>query len=149
MKTDDTELSLANLELDKLVAFVQLMYLAAYSDGAVTNAERARFEDEIVAASQGALRPEVVSALVEHVGVPTETEDRADRLRLIRHKLTEPRLRRAALELAARITLADGYLAIDERVFLDRVATALELEPGEVDLALELAVSTLGVRPSA
>jgi uncharacterized membrane protein YebE (DUF533 family) len=137
MRTNDTELSIATLEVDRLEAFIQMMFLAAYADGEVSDAERARFEVEVVRASGGALAPQLVRAIVDHVGVVISDEDRARRLDSLRGKLPEERVRRSVLALAARIVLADDKLVDAERTFLERAAVALELSSADVQRALD------------
>lgn len=137
MRTNDTELSIASLEVDRLEAFIQMMFLAAYADGEVNDAERARFESEVMRASGGAIAPQLVRAIVDHVGVVISDEDRTRRLESLRARLPEERVRRGVLALAARIVLADDKLVAAERTFLDRAATALGLTPADAQRAIE------------
>lgn len=137
MRTNDTELSIATLEVERLEAFVQMMFLAAYADGEVSAVERARFESEVARASGGALGEALVHAIVEHVGAVVSEEDRARRLASLRTRLPEERVRKAVLGLAARIVLADANLVPAERAFLERAAMALELGPEDVRRAVE------------
>jgi hypothetical protein len=44
-----TELSYASLEVNKLEAFLELMFLAAHADGEIAEAERAAFRQQVSA----------------------------------------------------------------------------------------------------
>ena len=128
---ETTLLSLASLELDKLEAVVELMMLAAYSDGFVHDAERAAFRSHLLAQTHRDVRPEVLERLLVIIESGLAQAAPEVRLASIRARLSDTRLRRQALELAARVVLADGQLAVDEKAFIARAASALEIEPDE------------------
>ena len=140
---DSTVLSLASLALNELEAFVELMFLAAYADGSVSEVERAAFRGQVLKGTHGQLDEALVDQVLLHIEQSVLEERREDLLGSIRERLADGRKRRAALAHAARVVLADGELKVDEIEFLRRAAVALG-EPAE------LAETLLGeVRSSA
>jgi len=127
---ETTILSLAQLELNELEAFVELMFLAAYTDGAVNADERAAFRGQVVKGTHGQLDDALVASLLAHIEESMVGVDRAEQLASIRARLGDPRKRRAALRHAAMVVLADGVLGLDEVKFLETAAVALG-EPAE------------------
>ncbi len=128
-------LSLSMLELSELEAFVELMFLAAYTDGAVTHEERAAFRGQVVKGTHGRLDPALVDEVLAQIEKRLAGADREVQLASIRDRLHDPRKRHAALVLAARVILADGVLALDEMAFLRR-ATVVLGEPVEIAYAV-------------
>jgi uncharacterized tellurite resistance protein B-like protein len=137
MKPTTTVLSLSSLDLAELEAFVELMFLAAHTDGEVRPEERAAFRGQIVKGTVGYLDGGLVDMMLAHIERSTVAIDREAQLASIRRRLTDPRKRHAALVHAARVVLADGVLALDEVDFLRRASVALG-EP-EVDVPKVLA----------
>jgi uncharacterized tellurite resistance protein B-like protein len=133
---ETTVLSLASLELAELEAFVELMFLAAYSDGVVQDAERAAFRGQVVRGTHGQLDEALVDMVIAGIEARIVDVDRYTHLYTIRARLSDPRKRRAALVHAARVVLADGVLAVDEVKFLHGAAMALGEEPEAVQRAL-------------
>jgi len=136
-ETETTELSLASLELVKLEACVELMLFAAYADGSMGPEERAAFEAQVEKATLGQLRPEIVRTVL---GVLESTIKEADpdaRVRRIAERITDPRLRRGVLWLAATIAMADGKLLAEERSFLERAGAAFALTKDEIAKTLD------------
>ena len=124
-------LSLSMLALQELEAFVELMFLAAYTDGAVTPEERAAFRGQVIKGTHGNLDGALVDQVLAQIEEGLAGADREAQLASIRDRLQDPRKRRAALILAARVLLADGILGLDELVFLRR-ATVVLGEPVEL-----------------
>lgn len=123
-----TEVSLASLEIDKIEALLEMMFLAAYADGEVSEAERAAFKAQILVGTEGQLQVAIVEMIMKQVEGALAHEGREERLASIRQRIPDERMRRAALEIAGRILRADGVLHIDEVAFLGRAADALELD---------------------
>jgi uncharacterized tellurite resistance protein B-like protein len=128
---EPTVLSLSSLAFNELEAFVELMFLAAYTDGEVAAAERAAFRGQVIKGTHGQLDGELVEQILAHVERALQIPDREVRLASIRDRLGDARKRHAALVHAARVVLADGVLALDEVAFLRRAAVALG-EPASV-----------------
>jgi uncharacterized tellurite resistance protein B-like protein len=123
-----TELSYASLEVNKLEAFLELMFLAAHADGEVHELERAAFREQVIAETHGQLEPELIDMMLAQIEVNLVKYPRNERLDSIRERLTEPRLRRAALQIAARIIRADGKVVPEEVTFYESAAKALGIE---------------------
>jgi tellurite resistance protein len=130
--TAATELSLASLEMDKLSACIELMFLAAYADGVVDASERDAFEKLAAEVTRGQLRAEVVRAVLSHFEGRAVVPDRDARVRDIAARLPDPRMRRAVFSLAADIAKADGKLTAEEQSFLSEVGAAFELPQEEI-----------------
>jgi uncharacterized tellurite resistance protein B-like protein len=122
---ETTILSLASLDLNELEAFVELMFLAAYADGEIQEAERAAFRGQIVKGTHGQLDDTLLEAVLGHIERAMSVVDREKQLSSIRARLSDPRKRRAALGHAALVVLADGVLGLDEVKFLEGAAVAL------------------------
>jgi uncharacterized tellurite resistance protein B-like protein len=118
-------LSLSMLALDELEAFVELMFLAAYTDGAVGPEERAAFRGQVIKGTHGQLDAELVDQVLAVIEVKVARTDRDARLMKIRDRLGDARKRHAALVHAARVILADGVLGLDEVAFLRRAIEVL------------------------
>lgn len=124
-----TELSLSSLEINRIEAILEMMFLAAWADGEVSAAERAAFRAQIVAGTIGELQVDVVESILAVVEENLAHAGREERLAAIRDRLKDVRMREAALDIAARILRADGQLHERERAFLERAARALDLDP--------------------
>lgn len=122
---ETTVLSLASLELNELEAFIELMFLAAYTDGRVSDAERASFRGQVVKGTHGQLSEPLVDTVLGAIEARIKDADRDAQLQDIRRRLADPRKRRAALAHAARVVLADGGIEVSELAFMERAAAAL------------------------
>jgi uncharacterized tellurite resistance protein B-like protein len=134
---EPTVLSLASLEIAELEAFVELMFLAAFADGAVTDDERAAFRGQVVEGTHGQLDAAMIDTVLVHIerGL-TAHGDREAHLATIKDRLGDARKRHAALVHAARVVLADGVLRLDEVAFLRRATVALGEPVETVDAVL-------------
>src|SRR6185437_16880438 len=122
---DVTILSLSSLAVNELEAFVELMFIAAYSDGEVSAEERAAFRGQVIKGRAGQLDARMVELMLGHIERNVVAIDNEARLVTIRDRLKDARKRRAALVHAARVVLADGDLVLDEMEFLRRAVVAL------------------------
>lgn len=134
MENDATILSLADLELPRLEAVLELMFLAAYADGSVTPPERAVFRDHMTKATRGMVSAETIDAMIDGVGTALLDEGREHRLESIRKRLPDMRMRMSALDIAVQVMRADDVVHPTESGFLLRAAAALEIP---ADVALE------------
>jgi uncharacterized tellurite resistance protein B-like protein len=128
---ENTILSLSLLSVSELEAFVELMFLAAYTDGGVNEAERESFRGQVIKGTHGQLDAVLIEQVLAYIEGIVVGADREERLVAVRDRLRDPRKRRAALVHAARVMLADGVLGLDEVAFLRRAAVVLG-EPVEV-----------------
>jgi len=122
---EPTILSLASLELNELEAFVELMFLAAHTDGTVSAEERAAFRGQVIKGTHGQLDAAMVDEVLAQIEARVQSGETQRRLVSIRLRLRDPRKRHAALVHAARVVLADGVLALDEVAFLERAVAAV------------------------
>jgi uncharacterized tellurite resistance protein B-like protein len=122
---EPTILSLASLDLNELEAFVELMFLAAHTDGAVNADERAAFRGQVIKGTHGQLEPHLVDQLLSQIEARVLSGETQRRLSSIGARLRDPRKRHAALVHAARVVLADGVLGLDEVAFLERAVAAV------------------------
>jgi len=136
-----TEIHLASLEINKIEALLEMMFLAAYADGEVSEIERNAFRSQILVGTEGQLQVAIVEMILRQVEAALAQEGRDERLAAIRQRIPEERMRRGLLEVAARIIRIDGKLHVDEVAFLGRAAEAFELDPS---VARELLDKPLG-----
>ncbi|MBK8258704.1 MAG: TerB family tellurite resistance protein [Polyangiaceae bacterium] len=139
MAYETTELSLASLELPKLEACVELMFLVAYADGKIEPSEREVFRKHVEEATHGQIGAGLVQAVLRHVESFVHQWDRTQRIQSIAVRLSDQRVRMAALELAARVAVADGQLTADETAFLAHTGAAFELSQADISQALAVA----------
>ncbi len=124
---ETTELSLASLEFTVLEALIELMFVAAYADGEVNDAERSAFAAQIAQRSHGQLTPDVCKSMLDHIEARMTPEGREEVFENIRARIPQ-RLRREALGFMVNVVVADGVLKLDEVEVLKRAAKALEVE---------------------
>ena len=125
---ENTEISLASLHLNELQAMVELMWLAATSDGSVHEAERSEIRAHVIAATGGQLSGATLEALLDGIQRIAAGGPEADRLAAILGRLPDLRLRKFALGLAANVVVADGRIAGTELAFLRRAATTMGID---------------------
>ncbi len=137
---EPTVLSLASLDVAELEAFVELMFLAAYTDGTITEDERAAFRGQVVKGTHGQLDAAMIDQVLAHIEHALHLHgDHEAHLASIRARLGDARKRHAALVHAARVVLADGVLLLDEVAFLRRAAAVVGEGEGTVDALLRAA----------
>lgn len=124
-----TQLFLGNLELPKLEAVVELMFLAAYADGRVSDEERAVFQQHVAASTHGQVKPQTIASMISFVERSVADEGRESRLASVRQRLPDERMRLAALELVIQVIRADNEVLPSESAFLLRAADALAITP--------------------
>lgn len=119
---------LRDLDSDKLEALVEMMYLAATSDGEFSETERQEF-----AKSAGDLTARAVSSdQLETIIIKSEKavleSGREARLRAVKERLPEISARKLALSLAIRMAAADGVIRTSERELIMETAHALDID---------------------
>lgn len=139
--TERTQLSLASLEIPRLEAVVELMFLAAYADGAVSDVEREELSAQVSLGVGGVLDQATVKGMLVFIEEALAQEGREARFGIIRRRLGEPKMRLAALGTAVKILKADQVVDPREVAWLVRAAAALEVE---VEDALALLRSSPG-----
>lgn len=136
MSQDGTVLSLGALELTKLEAVVELMYLAAYADGEVVAEERDVFAGHVVGATNGALSREAMTAMLAAIERALASSSREQRFDSIRRRLGDARTREAALRIAIHVLYADKFLDPREAAWVLRAARALEISEEDANAML-------------
>ncbi|WP_437736926.1 TerB family tellurite resistance protein [Sorangium sp. So ce1335] len=124
---DETQLSFPHLEISKLHAMVEIMFLAAYADGSINEAERAELAAHATAMSAGRVGADFVESLITVIERSVREEGRRGRFEALRAQLPDVRMREAAIELAVRLVAADGVIHESEHALLVEAAEALEV----------------------
>ena len=128
---DQTGIAFHTLDIVKLEAFIELMFLAAYADGAVQPSEREIFKQQIVNGSQGQLRAETIEMILTSIETALASGKREVRFDAIRRRLPEKRMRLSALQQAVAVVRADGMVHDEEIAFVLRAAEALDITDDE------------------
>jgi len=126
-----TMLSLSSLELPRLEAVIELMFLAAYADETITPEERTALRAQVVNSTGGSLGPETVEAILTSIEAALSQQGREARFESIRRRLGDDKMRRAALVTAARILHADHDINSREAAWMIRAARALQIPEEE------------------
>ncbi|WP_438036215.1 tellurite resistance TerB family protein [Sorangium sp. So ce204] len=124
---EETQLSFRHLEISRLEAMVEIMFLAAYADGSINDAERAELARHVAAMSDGRVGADVVESLISIIERSVRDEGRSGRFAALRVRLPDVRMREAAIELAVRLVAADGVIHESEHALLVEAARALEV----------------------
>ena len=123
----------------KLEALVEMMFLAASSDGDFSDVERAHFMKSVESLTSGRLETSQLEALLTSAKQQLDAQGREARLGAVKERLPDASARRVALSLAVQVTAADGIIRTSEREFIMETADALEIDRGEAaDLVLKL-----------
>jgi uncharacterized tellurite resistance protein B-like protein len=128
VSTERTQLSLASLEIPRLEAVVELMFLAAYADGVVSGVERDELATQVSEGVGGVLDPATIKGMLSFIEAALEQEGREARFESIRRRLGDPKMRLAALSTAVKILKADQVVAPSEVAWLVRAAAQLGVE---------------------
>lgn len=136
MSHDGTVLSLGALELTKLEAVVELMYLAAYADGEVVAEERDVFASHVTGVTNGVLSREAMTAMLAAIERALASSSREQRFDSIRRRLGDARTREAALRIAIHVLYADKFLDPREAAWVLRAAKALEISEEDANRML-------------
>ncbi len=123
---------------EQVDALVEVMFLAADSDGDVADEEVAQLAKSAARVTNGALSETAVKTSIERAQRLLADSDRGGRLAAVRQALA-PEQRRHALMLAIEVTAADGLIRTSERELILETAEALEIN-GETAANLVRAV---------
>lgn len=124
------------VELGQLETLVEVMYLAADADGEFGVEERRDLAATIEQIAHGSKHEQALSrdrldSLLDRLAYDLSVQGREGRLALVRERLTDEKLRKAAFGLSVRVTAADGIVRTSEREFILDLATALEIDRDE------------------
>lgn len=112
----------------KLHALIEVMFLAAYSDGEFSEEERKHFERSVQSLTDKRLTDEKLDALIAAMQADFQASGRDARLRLLKQSLPDAGSRKVALSLAIQVMAADGILRTAERELIIEVADLLEID---------------------
>lgn len=127
MNLDGTVLSLQSLELPRLEAVLELMFLAAYADGSVATVERDLLRKQAIESTHHRLSEATIDAMLTSIEDTLAQQGREARFESIKRRLGDPKMRAAALATAAAILLADHNIDASEAAWMVRAAQALEV----------------------
>lgn len=131
--------SLRDVQEPRLHAFVELMFLAATADGEFSGDERKSFQDSVESLTDRKISGKALDALMDRIEASHAGEGRAARIAHVKEALPSRELRRIGLEMAIRVTLADGILRTTERELILDLADGLEIDHDEAaDLVAQL-----------
>lgn len=136
MSFEGTVLSLGALELTKLEAVVELMYLAAYADGEVIPEEREVFATHVATATGGVLSRDAMTSMLSAIEKALASSSREQRFDSIRRRLGDARTREAALRIGVHVLYADKFLDPREAAWVLRAAKALEISEDDANAML-------------
>lgn len=112
---------------DEVGALVEVMFLAAESDGEVDSAELDDLASSIERATNGGVDARKARRLVDEAKTSLQAAGRAARLAGVKDALS-PEKRKHALLLAIQVTAADGRIRTSERELILEMAEALDID---------------------
>jgi tellurite resistance protein len=116
---------------EKLLALVEMMFLAAFADGEFSAKERSYFLDSIQTLTDNRLVKPKLEELVDRAKADLQAHGREARLLDVKARLPDARARKVALALAIQVTAADGIIRTSERELIMETAEALEIDRDE------------------
>ena len=135
--------SLRDVEEPRLHAFVELMFLAATADGEFSGDERRSFQDSVESLTDRKIGGTTLDTLMDRIEKSHAGEGREARIAHVKEALPSPELRKIGLEMAIRVTLADGIVRTSERELILDIADGLEIDRDEAaDLVAQLSEGT-------
>jgi tellurite resistance protein len=125
----DTDPSfLRDLNADKLEALVEMMYLAATSDGEFSEKERRVFAKSAEDLTARAISRDHLETIIVKSEKAVLESGREARLQSVKERLPDLSARKLALSLAIRMTAADGVIRTSERELIMETAHALDID---------------------
>jgi uncharacterized tellurite resistance protein B-like protein len=123
----------------KVEALVEVMFLAASSDGEFSVVERAHFLKSVESLTSGYLPTARLQELVDAAATALDRDGRDGRLASVAERLPDAGSRRVALSLAIQVTAADDIIRTSERELIMEAADALGIDREEAaDLVKKL-----------
>jgi uncharacterized tellurite resistance protein B-like protein len=115
------------LQETEVAALVEVMFLAAESDGDVDAEELRELSSSVVRVTSGGVSEEKAATLVESAQAALHGSSREARLAHVKQSLDAGK-RRHALLLAIQVIAADGQIRTSERDLILETAEALEID---------------------
>ncbi|HRI65897.1 MAG TPA: tellurite resistance TerB family protein [Polyangium sp.] len=116
------------LDEPKLEALIEIMYLAAYSDGSFAPEERAHFARSVQSLTDRKVTTEMLDEIVSRLDAARKAAGAAALIAGARATLGSPGACRVALNLAMDVIMADGKVTDSERTMMYEIGSALGFE---------------------
>src|SRR5262245_24451639 len=100
--------ALGSVDDDKLLALVEVLFLAATADGEFGAEERAEFSKSVESLCEGKMPAARLAETVAKLEADVAKDGRDARFAALRTRLPDEPLKRAAVDLAIRLFQADG-----------------------------------------
>jgi tellurite resistance protein len=120
--------SVRDFDEPKLHALIEVMFLAAYSDGEFSEEERKHFTRSVQALTDMRLTDDRFDRLLASIQADFQASGRDARLQVLKASLPDAGSRKVALSLAIQVMMADGILRTAERELIFEVADVLEID---------------------
>ncbi len=118
---------------------IEVMFLAASSDGEFSVVERAHFLKSVESLTSGYIPTARLQELVDGSATALDRDGREGRLASVAERLPDAGSRRVALSLAIQVTAADGVIRTNERELIMEAADALGIDRDDAaDLVKQL-----------
>jgi len=124
-------------------AIVEAAYVVSAADGVLDDSEREAFAHVVAEACGGAVDEYQVRDLVADLRDHLKEDGLEARIRAIAVAVAKPEHRLEILRIAGLLAHVSGGVSDAERRILEKLATAFQLEPREVDTALDAVKSAL------
>jgi tellurite resistance protein len=111
----------------ELEAFIEIMFLAASSDGEFSDIERRHFLSSLESLTDGRWTQAALEQLLARASQDLARSGFAARLSAVRDRLPQPGARRAALSLAIQVAASDGIVRTSERELILEAAQILDV----------------------
>jgi tellurite resistance protein len=116
------------LDEPKLEALIEIMFLAAYADGALGEEERRHFAQSVQSLTDRKITGDVFDSLVERLVRSRREVGAKARITAAREALGSIEACRVALSLAVGVILSDGIIRPSEWAMCLEIADALGIE---------------------
>jgi tellurite resistance protein len=131
-----------SLDVPKLEALIEIMYLAAYADGSFAPEERAHFSRSVQSLTDRKVTPEMLDQIVASLDAARKALGAAALIAGARATLGSPGACRVALNLAIGVIMADGKVTDAERSMMYLIGSALGFDRSATDDLLKEAQGT-------
>lgn len=138
--------SLREVDEPRLIALIELMFLAAIADGEFSGDERKHFRESVESLTDRKVSGETLDRLMETIEKNHAGEGRAARIAHVKEALATAELRKVGLSMAIRLMCADGIVRTSERELILDLADGLEISR---DVAADLVAQFLPGAASA
>jgi uncharacterized tellurite resistance protein B-like protein len=119
---------LSHLKDDQVDSLIELMLLAATADGELSIEEIDQLQKSLLEVDELWLTHIDLERRLREAHDRIAGKERAARLSAVKASLSSPNARKAGLELAIRVTAADGVIRTSERELILETAEALDVD---------------------